>query len=189
MEGGEGLLGRMVTDDEMAKSLLADVQGASKAVNRVATAMADDYGRDDTVFAALLRDPEGAKLVTETLGAMRDGSQALAAAAEELSTGQGTLPRLMSDREYADGFLDDLHGLVRSLHSAAAKLDSGEGTAGAFINDPQMYEDLENIVRGVKSSKVVSWFIRNRRKKGEKVAAEEAGAESATDDPTGSPPS
>ena len=38
----------------------------------------------------------------------------------------------------------------------------------------QMYQDLENVVRGVRSSKVVSWFIRNRRKKGEKVAAREA---------------
>lgn len=180
VERGEGLLGRMVMDDELASSLVADVQGASRAVGRAATAMADDLGREGTVYAALLRDPRGAQLVVETLDAMRDGSQALAAAAAELSSGEGTLPRLLQDREYADDFLADLHGLVRSLHSAAAKLDRGDGTAGAFLNDPKMYQDLENVVRGVNSSKVVSWFIRNRREKGEKVAAEEDARTSTT---------
>ena len=63
---------------------------------------------------------------------------------------------------------------MENLRSATEKLDRGDGTAGALINDPQVYQDLENVVRGVRSSKVVSWFIRNRRKKGEKVAAREA---------------
>jgi hypothetical protein len=60
------------------------------------------------------------------------------------------------------------------------KLDEGEGTAGAFINDPLLYQDLENVVRGVENSAVTSWFIRNRRKSGEKSeAAEQAPAPAA----------
>ncbi len=59
------------------------------------------------------------------------------------------------------------------MRSISEKLDQGTGTAGAFINDPQMYKDLENVVRGVKESSIVSWFIRNRRERGEEVAAEE----------------
>jgi len=173
VDRGEGLLGRMVVDDELAAGLISDVRGASLAVNRTANLVADDLLRQGTLYSALLQDPRGAQLVVETLEAMRDGTQALAAATEELASGDGTLPRLLADREYADDFLADLHGLVRSLHSAAAKLDRGDGTAGAFLNDPQMYEDLENVVRGVKSSKVTSWFIRNRREKGEKLAAQE----------------
>ena len=79
----------------------------------------------------------------------------------------------MQDEDFAKDFLDDLHGLIKGLRSAADKLDQGQGTAGAFINDPQLYEDMENVVRGVKSSKVLSWFIRNRRKQGEKTEARE----------------
>ena len=98
---------------------------------------------------------------------------------EEIATGEGTLPRLMADKEYADSFLDDLGELLANMRSISEKLDEGTGTAGAFINDPQMYQDLENVVRGVEESKIVSWFIRNRRERGEEVAAEERAAEDA----------
>ena len=108
------------------------------------------------------------------LAAVRDASEAMAAAFEELSTGQGTLPRLMQDKEYADDFLDDLQALTSHLRSVMEKLDEGEGTAGAFLNDPLLYQDLENVVRGVENSAVTSWFIRNRRKSGEKSEAAEA---------------
>jgi phospholipid/cholesterol/gamma-HCH transport system substrate-binding protein len=173
IEAGEGLLGRIVTDEELADSLLTEVDGAAQAVNQVAATLSDDLDREGTVYAALLRDPEGSQMVWEAIQTLQSATQALAAAAEELATGEGTLPRLMQDKEYAESFLDDLHGLVDNLRSATQKIDEGEGTAGALINDPQMYKDLENVVRGVKSSKVLSWFIRNRRKKGEKVEQKE----------------
>ena len=39
-----------------------------------------------------------------------------------------------------------------------------------------LYRDLEDVVRGVKDSKVVSWFIRSKREKGEKARLEEEAA-------------
>jgi phospholipid/cholesterol/gamma-HCH transport system substrate-binding protein len=173
IESGEGLLGRIMTDEKLAESLLTEVDGAAQAVNQVAATLSDDLGREGTVYAALLRDPEGSQTVWEMIQTLQSATQALAAVAEELATGEGTLPRLMQDQEYAESFLEDLHGLVENLRSATQKIDEGEGTAGALINDPQMYKDIENVVRGVKSSKVLSWFIRNRRKKGEKVEQKE----------------
>jgi phospholipid/cholesterol/gamma-HCH transport system substrate-binding protein len=171
IRAGKGLLGRIVTDEELAASLISEVDGAAGALNQVASTISDDLSRDGTVYASLLRDPEGTQMVRETITSLNDATQALAAAAEELATGEGTLPRLMQDKEYADSFLDDLHSLIENLSSATRKIDEGEGSAGAFINDPQLYQDLENVVRGVKKSKVLSWFIRNRRKKGEKIEA------------------
>lgn len=97
----------------------------------------------------------------------------MAAAFEELSSGKGTLPRLLQDEDYADTFLDDLQAMMANLRSLTEKLDEGDGTAGAFINDPQLYMDLENVVRGVENSAVTSWFIRNRRKSGERSEEEQ----------------
>lgn len=178
IEAGEGVLGRLVSDEKLARELFDEVHDASTAVRRVAETIADDLGREDTFYSVLLRDPQGAALLREAMIAMRDGTEALAAAAEELATGNGTLPRLMKDEAYADDFLADLAELVANLRSAAEKLDRGEGSAGALLNDPQLYQDIENVVRGVKDSTVVSWFIRNRRKKGEELVAEEAAAQS-----------
>lgn len=173
VEAGEGLLGRLLREDGPSTHLMSDVDAAVQSVREVTTTLSDDLGRDDTAYAALLRDPEGGKLMLDSIDALRTASQALAAAAGELASGEGTLPRLMADKEYADGFLDDLRMLMDNLRTISDKLDQGTGTAGAFINDPQMYEDLEHVVRGVKKSKVVSWFIRSRRKKGEKLEARE----------------
>jgi phospholipid/cholesterol/gamma-HCH transport system substrate-binding protein len=175
VEAGEGLVGRMLTDAEMADDLYA----TAHTLRLTGATFTRDLERDDSAYAALFRDPETATLVRESLTALRDATQAMAAAFEELASGEGTLPRLMQDKEYADEFLDDLQALMQHLRSAMQKLDEGDGTLGAFINDPQLYQDLENVIRGVENSKVTSWFIRNRRKSGERSLEEEAAAEEA----------
>ncbi|MCP4902840.1 MAG: MCE family protein [bacterium] len=169
VDSGEGLLGRLISD----RQLPDDVSTAAQSLRGITATIEADLNRDASAYTALLRDPEGARLVSETLIAVHDASEALGAVAEELASGSGTLPRLMADEEYADEFLDDLQQLIQHLRSASSKLDQGDGTAGAFINDPQLYQDLENVVRGVNDSKVVSWFIRNRREKGEEISERE----------------
>jgi phospholipid/cholesterol/gamma-HCH transport system substrate-binding protein len=172
INAGEGLLGRMVTDPAMADDFVA----TTRSLRASGATIAADLERTDSAYAMLFRDPETARALRETIGAVRDATEAMATAFEELSTGQGTLPRLMQDKEYADNFLNDLQALTHHLRSVMEKIDQGEGAAGAFINDPQLYQDLENVVRGVENSAVTSWFIRNRRKSGEKSEAEEAAA-------------
>jgi len=165
IEAGEGLVGRMLTDDEMADDLYATAHSLRLTGARVTR----DLERTDSTYAVLFKDPQTAQLLRETVTAVRDASQAMAAAFEQLASGEGTLPRLMSDKEYADDFLGDMQLLMFHMRSAMQKLDEGDGTAGAFLNDPQLYQDLEAVVRGVKESKVTSWFIRDRRESGEKA--------------------
>ncbi len=173
IDRGEGLVGRLVSDDASGKAMLQEIRASNAAVRAVAEALRRDLSREDTAWAGVVRDPEGRQLVRETLQSLHDASQALAAASQELATGEGTLPRLLRDGEYAGDFLTDLEQLADHLRSVVEKLDRGEGTAGALINDPQLYQDLENVVQGVKHSKILSWFIRNRRKAGEKVLAKQ----------------
>lgn len=181
IERGEGLLGRMVSEESGSGDILDELKASSRSIHRITTQVAIDMERHDTTYAALLRDPDGRRRMTDAIDALQNAAGAIATVAQQMATGEGTLPRLMQDKEFADDFLADLHGLVASLHSAAEKLDLGEGTAGAFINDEQLYRDLEDVVRGVKDSKVVSWFIRSKREKGEEARLEEeAAAEEAT---------
>lgn len=179
IDAGEGLLGRLISDRQLPE----DVSSAARSLRGITSTLEEDLGQTESAYAALLRDPEGARLMGETLVAVHDASEALAAVAQEMASGQGTLPRLMADEAYADEFLEDLQALVGHLRSASGKLDHGDGTAGAFLNDPQLYQDLENVVRGVNDSKVVSWFIRNRREKGEEIVASEAAEAKAASAP------
>lgn len=174
IEQGEGLLGQLLRDDHPSAGLLGDLKATSDSVRSVAGTVAEDLAREDTVYSALVRSPEGAARVDAALDTLTEGAAALAAFAEDLNEADGTLPRLMEDRDYADSMLDDLHGLVTSLRSIAEKLDAGDGAAGAFINDEQLYTDLEDVVRGVKDNRIVSWFIRRERRRGEEIRLEGA---------------
>ena len=58
---------------------------------------------------------------------------------------------------------EELHALKNEI---AEKLNSGEGTVAQLVNDPAVYEALNDILVGVDESKFLRWLIRNRQKKG-----------------------
>jgi hypothetical protein len=47
-----------------------------------------------------------------------------------------------------------------------AKLNRGEGTAGKLVNDPSVYESVNDILIGINESKLLRWLIRNRQQSG-----------------------
>lgn len=167
---GEGLLGKLVVAPEGEK-VFADLAATAASARTLASRLERDLTREDTVLAGLLRDPHGREKLSEMLSGLAQASGALAAASQELATGQGTLPRLLRDREFADSFLEDLAKLTRAMASVADKLDQGQGSVGRLVNDPQLYQDLESVVRGVQQSRLLRWFVRNRREAGEKAVA------------------
>jgi phospholipid/cholesterol/gamma-HCH transport system substrate-binding protein len=42
----------------------------------------------------------------------------------------------------ADGILDNAQEVTAHLNSVSAKIDSGQGTVGALVNDKQLYNNL-----------------------------------------------
>ncbi|MGQ9495693.1 MAG: MlaD family protein [Thermoanaerobaculaceae bacterium] len=166
VQKGQGLLGKLVISPE-GERLFAQLAESVASAHRVLTLLESDLIREDSVLTTLLRNPKAAEQVEHTLTSLAQASQALAAASQELANGQGTLPRLLRDQKFADDFLEDLKELTHNLASVAKKLDQGKGSAGQFLNDPKLYQDLENVVRGVQKSSLLRWFIRNRREAGE----------------------
>lgn len=169
VQKGQGLLGKLVSSPE-GERLFANLEESVASAHRVLTLLESDLIREDSALTTLLRNPKAAEQVRQTLASLAQASQALAAASQELANGQGTLPRLLRDQKFADDFLEDLKALTHNLASVAGKLDQGKGSAGQFLNDPELYQDLENVVRGVQKSSLLRWFIRNRREAGELAA-------------------
>jgi phospholipid/cholesterol/gamma-HCH transport system substrate-binding protein len=167
VRAGKGVLGRLIADPALETQLVNDLAATAKGGRQVAEAMARDLARDDSVIAGLLRDPQGRARVQRTLDGIADAALGVAAVSKQLREGQGTLPRVMNDAQFARAFLDDLSVLTYSLRAVAEKLDHGTGTAGILINDPGLARDLENVVRGIERSKLKTWYIRSARKAGE----------------------
>jgi phospholipid/cholesterol/gamma-HCH transport system substrate-binding protein len=98
---------------------------------------------------------------------------------EEVRT-SGHLPRTLARLETAtDGFAkiatslttpDNLGPALASLRKILDKVEKGEGTLGALVNDPALHEDLRILLGGAQRSKLVRFMLRQAISSGEKAA-------------------
>jgi hypothetical protein len=56
--------------------------------------------------------------------------------------------------------------MVDQLNEVSLKLTRGEGAVAKLLNDPQIYDAVNDIIIGVNESRILRWLIRNRQKKG-----------------------
>jgi len=117
---------------------------------------------------ALIYDREGAELITR-LGRT---SERLEAFVGSLQEGKGLVPSLLFDPERVK-VLDDLQAaaaglraLTADLQTVVTRLRQGEGTLGALLEDPTVYEDLSTLLRGANRSLILRSLIRSTRDEG-----------------------
>jgi phospholipid/cholesterol/gamma-HCH transport system substrate-binding protein len=196
MEHGEGLLGELTSDSESGRRLKTSLIGTSESMRRIADtiekgegplgrllndkAMADKLAgavdRLDSVLAgiqngpglapALINDPQMKAGVQDTLAQLNQVTQDLHKFTADLETSDALLPRLVHDEEYGREITGKIQQLVDQLNEVSLKLDRGDGTAAKLLNDPQVYDAVNDIVIGVNESRLLRWLIRNRQKKG-----------------------
>src|SRR5436190_2520275 len=135
VESGHGTIGRLIYDDKYAEELTGSLASAAKSLQAVTSNVQSSFEKGEGMLPALLHDPEGKKRVYDLVDNLRVTSGNLATFTTNLQNGQGLLPRLMSDKAYADQSLAEFTSLVRQLNDAVAKINSGNGTAGKLISD------------------------------------------------------
>ncbi|HEY6139928.1 MAG TPA: MlaD family protein [Thermoanaerobaculia bacterium] len=166
VESGRGVLGKLIYDDKYAEDLTGSLKSTAGSLQTLVVNLNDSFKNGQGPLPALLNDAEGKKKVYDLINNLNTTSANLAAFSDSLKTGQGLLPRLMNDKAYADQSLAEFTGLVHQLSDAVAKINNGQGTAGKIINDPSVYESINDILIGINESKLLRWLIRNRQEKG-----------------------
>ena len=158
LETGRGTLPRLISDPTLADKL----EGSATHLETVLSQAESGQG----MLPALLNDPATKERLDHLLDRLDQVGNDLAQVTAGLKEQQALLPKLLLDKDYGREVAGELHELVKSLSSVAAKLDHGEGSVGKLINDPAFYQSLHEIVVGVNDSKFLSWLIRNRHKAG-----------------------
>jgi len=166
VESGRGVLGKLVYDDKYADELTGSLKMTATSMQTLVANMNDAFKNGQGPLPALLNDPAGKKKVYDLVDNLGKTSESLAAFSDSLKNGQGLVPRLMNDKVYADQSLAEFTGLVHQLSDAVGKINTGQGTAGKLINDPSVYESINDILIGINESKLLRWLIRNRQEKG-----------------------
>jgi phospholipid/cholesterol/gamma-HCH transport system substrate-binding protein len=196
MERGEGLLGELTSDSPAGRRLRESLVGTFETVERIAdkletgkglmprllndSALSDQFANavdrlegliaqaqsGPGLLPGLINDPQTKAEFDQTLATARQVVQDLQEFSTNLQSQEGLLPRLVNDEAYGRAMSEELRGFVRSLNEVADKVNRGEGAAAKLINDPQIYDAVNDILVGVDESPLLRWLIRSRQKKG-----------------------
>jgi len=80
--------------------------------------------------------------------------------ARSAKEGPGLLHALIADPKGAS-LVADLADAAADLKRISGKLARGEGTLGALLDDPTLYEDLSALLRGAERSWILRTVIRS----------------------------
>ena len=166
IESGRGLVGKLVYDDKYGEQLSSQLQSTVASLQAVSMNVQHGLESGNGMIPALLHDPEGKKKVFALVDNLNTTSENLSAFSKGLQTGQGLVPRLLNDKAYGDQAMGEFTGLLTQLNTTVGKLNTGEGTAGKLVNDPSVYESINDILIGINESKLLRWLIRNRQQSG-----------------------
>ncbi len=126
---------------------------------------------------ALIYEPEGSQLLVR----LRQTSDELEGLVRSAREGKGLIPSLVFDPAGAQvlenvqaaaadlrTLVADLRAMAGDLHVITARLREGEGTLGALLEDPTVYEDLSSLLRGANRSWLLRSLIRSSLKEGDR---------------------
>ena len=166
VEAGEGVLGRLLTDEEMGDQLASSLDTIDETLT--------ELQEGDGLASALLNDAELKTRFESTMADTEVAAADLRAIAADLRDADGLLPRLLTDEELSESLTTEVEELLGRLNSTLEQVSEGDGTAAKLINDPAIYEALDDLVVGINESKLLRWLIRNRQKAGIKKRYKDA---------------
>ncbi len=158
---GDGTVGRMLRDPQMANDIRATIQSARGAVGSVerATGQVEALARDARtgrgLVHALVYDERGG----QAIGRLGEAAGEMAAITRDVRTGNGGLHQLIYGEELA-GAARDVRQITTGVRDIVADVRRGRGTLGALLVDPSLYEDLKSLVGNVSRNEVLRAMVR-----------------------------
>jgi phospholipid/cholesterol/gamma-HCH transport system substrate-binding protein len=164
LKEGEGFAGRLFFDPAMASKadeltkVISDLSAITGALNRKEGALGDLLEKDGSSEKAL----EDFKLAAASLRRT----------AEAFESTDGLIGRLLHDKEFSTQVATNLRETMQNLAEISRKVNSGQGSLGALVNERTLHDGLEDVVTGVNDSRFARWLLRHYQKKGIKATPE-----------------
>lgn len=159
----EGALHALIYDADSGQRTREILASTASLARRVDTSMTRVDGllakiqRGEGFVGALVADPEGASIAQDLGRAARE----LGAIAEAIRTEEGGfLHSMIYPSEDGASLGRELADAARDLRAIVGKINEGDGSLGALINDPTVYEDLKTILGNVKRNRILRALVR-----------------------------
>ncbi len=175
VEEGEGVLGRLLTDEEMGDRL-------ASSLDRIDETLAE-LREGDGLAPTLLRDPDLKARFETTLADTEVAAADLRAVTAELRNADGLFQRLIRDEALGESVTSEIGKLLERLDETLTRVTEGDGTTARLINDPAVFEALDDLIVGINESKFLRWLVRNRQKAGIRQRYRDTQDRAAGEDP------
>ncbi|RKI32914.1 MCE family protein, partial [Corallococcus sp. AB004] len=161
VEKGNGALHALIYDPRTGQevnTLLANASGAAKRMDGAlghVEAILSEVRRGDGTAHALIYGQDGAVAMRE-LGAAAGQLAGLLEDAKK--SPNGAVHQLV----YGDakGMFADLGSAAADIKTITATVAKGDGTLGALVNDPTVYDDLREVLGNVKRNRILRALVR-----------------------------
>jgi phospholipid/cholesterol/gamma-HCH transport system substrate-binding protein len=158
LRNGEGFAGRMLTDPSVAGS----AEDLAKAIRDLSSFLETLARKEGAVGALVEKGGAGEQAVAE----IRDAAASLKRFGAALESKDSLFGKLLHDPEYSSRVAADLETTLHNLAEISGKVNSGQGTLGALVNERVLYDSMEEVVAGTNDSKFARWLLRHYQKKG-----------------------
>jgi phospholipid/cholesterol/gamma-HCH transport system substrate-binding protein len=161
VEKGPGTAHALIYDKQTAEDTRALVARLSSVANRVdqavnqVDALLETARTGPGAVHALFYDAQGGKAVDE----LGEAASELGTLIHDARTSKdGAIHQLV----YGDAshLFQNLGGVAEDLKAITGTIRSGEGTLGALVNDPSVYDDLRTILGNLKRNRVLRELVR-----------------------------
>lgn len=168
--GGEGLVGKLLVDPQYGNATAADLRDSLRRTNEILKDIQDGKGG----AGAFLADKGSGERIVNNLAKT---SEALARVADSIQR-PGTLGnKIFIDDAYGEHLAANLLSISDSLASILKKVDQGQGTLGALVNDRSVYDSLSAVAEGIRQSSLVNWYLKRKAEKAAQAAKRNEGKE------------
>lgn len=161
LQNGEGIAGGLLakkgSGDESAEKLRESIDNFSEIIKGI------NEGRG--VLGLLITELNEGKDAKQSL---IDFFAALEKFSQSMKDSNSLAYKLFIDEKYGEELAQNLLSISESLNSILQKVDKGEGTAGALINDKEVYDSLSLTAKGIQKSGVVKWYLEKKAREAAK---------------------
>ncbi|MFB3851160.1 MAG: MlaD family protein [Acidobacteriota bacterium] len=161
LQNGEGIAGGLLakkgSGDESAEKLRESIDNFSEIIKGI------NEGKG--VLGLLITELNEGKDAKQSL---IDFFAALEKFSQSMKDSNSLAYKLFIDEKYGEELAQNLLSISESLNSILQKVDKGEGTAGALINDKEVYDSLSLAAKGIQKSGVVKWYLEKKAREAAK---------------------
>ncbi len=158
IESGEGTIPRLLGDPALANSFQASLLRLEDLLHQAESGPG--------ALSALLNDATLRANLVRSVAQLEATTRRIDSILARVEAGESFLGKLLTDVESGERMARELEQLLVQLAIVAEKLASGQGTAGKLLDDPSIYEAVQDVVVGVQESALLRWLVRNRQQRG-----------------------